>query len=112
MTDEKDTGDTIPATNTNANEPTDTATPEKQSMANGGSGERDRDIMTSTMTDATDCDEKPELTRFGKFCARRGINSNLIMLKITLFVMYGGKWFDVGFQFGKGRVTMVGVDSR
>lgn len=35
--------------------------------------------------------DKPELTAFSKFCERRGINSNLIMLKITLFVMYGGK---------------------
>lgn len=34
--------------------------------------------------------EKPELTKFSKFCQRHGINSNLIMLKITLFVMYGG----------------------
>ncbi|XP_016961968.1 uncharacterized protein LOC108032576 isoform X2 [Drosophila biarmipes] len=33
--------------------------------------------------------EKVELTRFGEFCQRRGINPNLIMLKITLFVMYG-----------------------
>lgn len=35
--------------------------------------------------------DKPELTAFFKFCARHGINANLIMLKITLFVMYGGK---------------------
>lgn len=35
--------------------------------------------------------DKPELTAFYKFCDRRGINANLIMLKITLFVMYGGK---------------------
>lgn len=34
--------------------------------------------------------EKPELTKLGEFCQRHGINSNLIMLKITLFVMYGG----------------------
>ncbi|XP_017130226.1 uncharacterized protein LOC108147949 isoform X2 [Drosophila elegans] len=33
--------------------------------------------------------EKVELSRFGEFCVRRGINPNLIMLKITLFVMYG-----------------------
>ncbi|XP_068150568.1 uncharacterized protein [Drosophila tropicalis] len=33
--------------------------------------------------------EKIELSRFGEFCQRRGINPNLIMLKITLFVMYG-----------------------
>lgn len=35
--------------------------------------------------------DKPEETAFTKFCDRRGINANLIMLKITLFVMYGGK---------------------
>lgn len=39
---------------------------------------------------ATDTNDKPE-TKFGKFCDRKGINPNLIMLKITLFVMYGGK---------------------
>lgn len=33
----------------------------------------------------------PENTRFADFCQRHGINPNLIMLKITLFVMYGGK---------------------
>ncbi|XP_030241784.1 uncharacterized protein LOC108649840 isoform X1 [Drosophila navojoa] len=33
--------------------------------------------------------EKVELSHFGEFCQRRGINPNLIMLKITLFVMYG-----------------------
>ncbi|XP_017022140.1 major facilitator superfamily domain-containing protein 6 isoform X2 [Drosophila kikkawai] len=33
--------------------------------------------------------EKVELSRFGEFCQRHGINPNLIMLKITLFVMYG-----------------------
>ncbi|KAH8403061.1 hypothetical protein KR222_003764, partial [Zaprionus bogoriensis] len=41
-----------------------------------------------TVTEATRTD-KIELTRFGEFCQRRGINPNLIMLKITLFVMYG-----------------------
>lgn len=39
--------------------------------------------------------EKPELTKFGEFCQRHGINSNLIMLKITLFVMYGGNAFSI-----------------
>ncbi|KAH8377088.1 hypothetical protein KR093_003402 [Drosophila rubida] len=43
-----------------------------------------------TVTEATRTDkDKIELTRFGEFCQRRGINPNLIMLKITLFVMYG-----------------------
>ena len=39
--------------------------------------------------------EKPELTKFGEFCQRRGINANLIMLKITLFVMYGGNALSI-----------------
>ncbi|XP_055856007.1 uncharacterized protein LOC129919182 isoform X1 [Episyrphus balteatus] len=34
-------------------------------------------------------DEKPELSGFGRICQKKGINPNLIMLKITLFVMYG-----------------------
>ncbi|XP_022226548.2 uncharacterized protein LOC111076842 isoform X2 [Drosophila obscura] len=33
--------------------------------------------------------EKVELSKYGEFCVRHGINPNLIMLKITLFVMYG-----------------------
>jgi hypothetical protein len=49
------------------------------------------DVQTTTETEAPL--EKPELTKFGKFCHRHGINSNLIMLKITLFVMYGGESF-------------------
>lgn len=38
--------------------------------------------------------EKPDLTRIGKYCQQHGINSNLIMLKITLFVMYGGTYLS------------------
>lgn len=38
---------------------------------------------------ATSTDDKPNLSKFDKMCIRRGINPNLIMLKITLFVMYG-----------------------
>lgn len=44
-----------------------------------------------TVTEATRTD-KIELSRFGEFCQRHGINPNLIMLKITLFVMYGGEY--------------------
>ena len=36
--------------------------------------------------------EKAEPTWWADFCQRRGINPNLIMLKITLFVMYGGEF--------------------
>ncbi|XP_055593474.1 uncharacterized protein LOC129744793 isoform X2 [Uranotaenia lowii] len=34
-------------------------------------------------------EEIRDLTKWEKFCLRHGINPNLIMLKITLFVMYG-----------------------
>uniref|UniRef100_A0A1A9WZP5 Uncharacterized protein n=1 Tax=Glossina brevipalpis TaxID=37001 RepID=A0A1A9WZP5_9MUSC len=40
-------------------------------------------------TDTVYMPPRIELTRFGEFCQKRGINPNLIMLKITLFVMYG-----------------------
>lgn len=52
-----------------------------------------------TMATDTGDDEKPELTKFGKFCQRHGINSNLIMLKISLFVMYGGRKFLIKIYF-------------
>lgn len=48
---------------------------------------KDKEVSTEIQTDF----EKPEYTKFGEFCEKHGINSNLIMLKITLFVMYGGK---------------------
>lgn len=38
---------------------------------------------------ATSTDDKPNMSKFDKMCIKRGINPNLIMLKITLFVMYG-----------------------
>lgn len=40
-------------------------------------------------TTATTTDDKPNISRFHKWCEKRRINPNLIMLKITLFVMYG-----------------------
>lgn len=52
-----------------------------------------------TMATDVGTDEKPHLTKFGKFCQRRGINSNLIMLKISLFVMYGGRKFLIKTYF-------------
>lgn len=42
-----------------------------------------------------DDDPMRDPTRWEKFCQRHGINPNLIMLKITLFVMYGGKFYVV-----------------
>lgn len=35
-------------------------------------------------------DEKKEDSTWAKYCQGRGINSNLLMLKATLFVMHGG----------------------
>lgn len=54
-----------------------------------------------TMATDVEKDEKAELSKFGKFCQRHGINSNLIMLKITLFVMYGGRKFLIKIYFVK-----------
>lgn len=56
----------------------------------GEEKEKDKDVCVST-----DMVEKPDTTKFGEFCQKRGINSNLIMLKITLFVMYGGNIFKI-----------------
>lgn len=61
----------------------------------GEEKEKEKDV-------STDMVGKPETTKFGEFCQRRGINSNLIMLKITLFLMYGGNisiWFQFFFSF-------------
>ncbi len=52
-----------------------------------------------TMATDVGTNEKEELTKFGKFCQRHGINSNLIMLKISLFVMYGGRKFLIKTYF-------------
>lgn len=35
-------------------------------------------------------DERRKDTTWAKYCEARGINSNLLMLKATLFVMHGG----------------------
>ena len=34
--------------------------------------------------------KKTNLSRFEIYCEKFGVNPNLIMLKLTLFVMYGG----------------------
>lgn len=39
----------------------------------------------------TQSDEDGKKSSFDNFCHKRGINSNLLMLKVTLFVMHGGK---------------------
>lgn len=45
-----------------------------------------------TGDDAQTNTDDSEKTAYGKFCQKHGINPNLIMLKVTLFVMYGGKF--------------------
>lgn len=57
----------------------------------GGGGGVFNDACGGTETQT---DEK-QMTKFSKFCNRRGINPNLIMLKITLFVMYGGRYLII-----------------
>lgn len=39
----------------------------------------------------TTTEENNEKSSWAKFFLRRGINPNLLMLKMTLFVMHGGK---------------------
>lgn len=51
----------------------------------------DKTAKASAEEMGTNTVDTEELTKWGKFCLRHGINPNLIMLKITLFVMYGGK---------------------
>lgn len=42
----------------------------------------------------TTYNEKSEKSGWARFCLRNGINPNLVMLKITLFVMHGGRRMD------------------
>ncbi|EDS32628.1 conserved hypothetical protein [Culex quinquefasciatus] len=49
----------------------------------------DKTAKASAEEMGTNTVDTEELTKWGKFCLRHGINPNLIMLKITLFVMYG-----------------------
>lgn len=46
--------------------------------------------MKSANETQTSSDESNKKSQFEKFCLERGINSNLLMLKMTLFVMHGG----------------------
>ena len=45
-------------------------------------------ISNETQTSTEDKDGK---SAWAKFCIKRGINPNLLMLKVTLFVMHGGE---------------------
>uniref|UniRef100_A0A8D8GW67 Major facilitator superfamily domain-containing protein 6-A n=1 Tax=Culex pipiens TaxID=7175 RepID=A0A8D8GW67_CULPI len=49
----------------------------------------DKTAKASVEEMGTNTVDTEELTKWGKFCLRHGINPNLIMLKVTLFVMYG-----------------------
>lgn len=65
--------------------------PRKSPLPSPERGKMGKMTSEETVTEATRTD-KIELSRFGEFCQRHGINPNLIMLKITLFVMYGGEY--------------------
>lgn len=48
--------------------------------------------MNSTSNETqTASEDKSSKSAWYRFCLRRGINPNLVMLKMTLFVMHGGK---------------------
>ena len=49
------------------------------------------DVKTATEVGTEPATDEKPMTKYGKFCQEKGINPNLIMLKITLFVMYGGE---------------------
>lgn len=44
-----------------------------------------------TQTVKDEVKEEDEKSVWGRFCHRHGVNPNLVMLKVTLFVMHGGK---------------------
>lgn len=50
---------------------------------------------TQTLKD----DSNEPKTKYEKFCKRFGINPNLVMLKMTLFFMYGGKYDKFKFHY-------------
>lgn len=66
---------------------------------------KEKEMSTEIQTDF----EKPEYSKFGEFCQKHGINSNLIMLKITLFVMYGGKVNNIFIICSKFRETWINL---
>ncbi|CAD6999843.1 unnamed protein product [Ceratitis capitata] len=51
--------------------------------------------------------EKVKPSQFGEFCRRNGINPNLIMLKITLFVMYGARRVNSNERVGNLSLSSV-----
>lgn len=47
--------------------------------------------MKSSNETQTQSDENNKKSSWAKYCLKRGINPNLLMLKVTLFVMHGGE---------------------
>lgn len=48
-------------------------------------------MKASSNETQTTTDDNNEKSSWEKFCHKRGINPNLLMLKTTLFVMHGGE---------------------
>lgn len=48
-------------------------------------------MKASSNETQTISDDDNEKSSWAKFCHEKGINSNLLMLKMTLFVMHGGE---------------------
>jgi hypothetical protein len=48
--------------------------------------------MKSVNETQTASDEGSKKSSWERFFSKRGINSNLLMLKVTLFVMHGGDY--------------------
>jgi hypothetical protein len=57
-----------------------------------------RRMKTASIETETNPDDIDEKSPWVKFCTKRGINSNLVMLKVTLFVMYGGESSSPSYQ--------------
>jgi hypothetical protein len=45
---------------------------------------------SETQTAKDDVNVMEEKSFWARFCQKHGVNSNLVMLKVTLFVMHGG----------------------
>lgn len=50
-----------------------------------------------TQTTKEDVNVNEGKSFWSRFCQKHGINSNLVMLKVTLFVMHGGNFFVMDF---------------
>lgn len=54
-------------------------------------------MKSSSNETQTATENKSEKSAWYRFCLRRGINPNLLMLKMTLFVMHGGKFWKLSY---------------